>query len=95
MTTKQKPKNPYVRLVEDLQGLVRKILSPHRRQMFTFDVNALNHPWALAAIFQRTHAAQQLGYTVEVIADSNTLKFQYVQRPSESDIPYNVKYPNF
>lgn len=85
---KAKPITPYQRLMDDFREYARKVNYPKRVAMFLLPKDKLSQAWKLEDVWERTKAAEQLGYDVTVRADDDGLHFGYVcKRP---DTPWNV-----
>ena len=78
-------KNPYQRLLEKAMEFARKVKYAHRITMWTYPKSKLSDSWKLSDLFERTYAADQLGYDVQIIAKDEGLIVRYVKRV---EIPY-------
>lgn len=82
--------SPYTRLLNDAKNFIYKIHNPSRIFMWRYPKDKLGERWTLTDLYERTKAAEQLGYDVIVIAEDNGLTIQY--RKMMPEIPYNFKY---
>ncbi len=76
--------NPYTRLIERCSVWSVKVRCPKIRAMFTF-TNAEHGPgnYSLYEVFQRTAAADQLGFDVRLRVRGKDLITEYVERAPE------------
>lgn len=65
-----------------------RVVYPKVKPMFFFPKKRLNEAWSLAEVYERTSAANQLGYDVYLSADEDGLRFKYVEKRPER-IPSN------
>lgn len=72
-----KPKNPYQRLLDDIKEWCRKVKYRHEKTMWLYPKNRLDEGWALRDLYERTQAAQQLGYDVQIVATDEGLSVRY------------------
>lgn len=82
--------NPYCRLLKDIRKFVNDLRFRHTKSMWRYPMNKLNNTWSLKDLYERTKAAEQLGYKVELIADDDGLNVMYVKEIP--DIPYDWKH---
>ena len=80
--------NPYQRLLEISRRFSSQILNPIKKAMFFYDYKRLAEGWDLNSVYQRTKAAEQIGFEVIVEAHDNGLQFYYRKKP---DIPWELK----
>lgn len=75
----EKRENPYQRLKRLAQGWRDKVV--HRRTVFMFRyTEAKTGSYRLVDLLERTKAAEQLGYEVEVKAVGDALDVYYVEK---------------
>jgi hypothetical protein len=77
---KEKPVTPYARLLEKVNDFASKVAYPRRVAMFWYAKAKLGDGWSLTDLYERTKAADQLGYDVVLLAKDDGLHVQYVQR---------------
>lgn len=90
--TKPKPITPYERLRSEAAQWAFNVANPIRRRMYTFQTAEIDRGdgWKLCDVKQRVQAADQLGWNVEIVVDTNgDLVFRYVQRPP--DAPWSIR----
>jgi len=76
--------NPYTRLLEKCSVWSVKVRCPKTRRMFTFaNVEHGSGRYSLNDVFQRTAAADQLGFDVRLRVSGKDLVAEYVERPPE------------
>lgn len=87
-----KRKNPYQRLLEDFQLFANSVKYPRRLSMFWFSRPDLiaGKSWSLREVYERTQAANTLGYDVVIVADKDGLTIQYRKRPDRP--PYQIDF---
>lgn len=85
MTTKRI--NPYQRLLEEIRSYIRKVKYRHTKTMWIYPKKVLTDGWDLGFLYQRTAAAEQLGYDVQLKATEEGLVVQYVKKIPEP--PYS------
>ncbi len=81
---KTKPKTPYQRLLDDAQDFARKVKYRHTVKMWHYPKDDLGKAWALTELYQRTAAAEQLGYDVVLEAMTDGLVVRYVKQVPEA-----------
>lgn len=81
-----KKKNPYQRLLEDIKEWCLNVRSRHEVIMWLYPKNRLNEGWTLHELYERTRAAEQLGYEIYVTADDRGLHVLY--RKKLPTVPY-------
>ena len=57
-----------------------KIICRDTRGMFLYPKNRLKEGWSLTDVYERTTAAQELGWTVILRADADGLHVDYAQK---------------
>lgn len=67
-------------LSEDANGLYNKILCRKTRGMFSYPKKDLRGSWSLDDVYQRTMAAQALGWNVVLRADDDGLHVDYAEK---------------
>ena len=72
--------NPYTRLQKVASEFATKVFTRRQVGMFTIPKEKLNDTYSMRETYERTHAAQQLGYIVELVADGQGLRIVYVER---------------
>lgn len=88
MTTKAKRKNPYQMLFDKIIDFCSKVKYRHKVCMFNYDKpeEGSEFSFDLQDLYERTRAADQLGYEVRMeVNDSDNLCAYYVKKV---DIPY-------
>jgi hypothetical protein len=80
--------NPYVALRDKCARWARDVLYPRRVEMFTYPRNKLQIGWNLVELYERTRAADQLGYDVVLSTTTETLVVTYRKRPPTP--PYEI-----
>ena len=78
---KQKPKTPYQHLIEKCKTWAFSVVYPRRTIMFVIPKARLSEAWTLADVYERTKAADQLGYDVVLVAADRGLEMFYRKRP--------------
>jgi len=75
-------KNPYVMLLEEVKDWARKLKYRHTISMFFWSLENLKpeKAWRLDDVYQRTLAAQALGYEVVVEADEKGMTMKYKKK---------------
>lgn len=82
--------NPYTRLLSQIKEYVHKVKHRRRKIMWRYPKNKLNDTWSLKDLYERTKAAEQLGYEVKLIASDDGLEVFYQKEIPE--IPNGWKY---
>lgn len=77
-----KREGPYNRLVRIARQHLFNLAHRRRRDMFAG--LALGQTWNLDDVYERTKAADQLGWDVAVVAKDSKVFFQYVERGPEA-----------
>lgn len=75
------PQTPYQRLLERGQSFYSQVLYPDTRHVWTYP--KIGH-WELANLYERTAAANTLGYDTKLFATDKGLEVKFVKRP---DLP--------
>lgn len=83
------PENPYNRLKERFREYVEDCEYRHTRTMFTLTKNVLSGPLNLTDVYERTMAADQLGYDVVLSCNKDGMTIQYKKKIP--DIPWEVR----
>ena len=74
--------NPYQRLLNEVIKFMRELKYRHTHVMWRYPMNKLNDTWSLKDLYERTKAAEQLGYEVKLIAKDDGLVVMF-----EKNIP--------
>lgn len=79
---KIKRTNPYTALLEEINAWVRKLKYRHTVSMFYWSLENLEPEkvWRLDDVYQRTLAAQSLGYEVVIEADEKGMAMKYKKK---------------
>ena len=78
---RQKPINPYTRLLMDIRAFCGELkYRPTKTMFFIKKADLRGSSYSLDDIYERTRAAEQLGYEVHVIAEDDGLRFNYVKK---------------
>lgn len=83
---KEKPVNPYQRLLKEVKQWAFKAKHRHVVSMFMYPKARLAEGWSMVDAYERTKAAEQLGYDVRLVAADDGLRVQYIKRVP--DLPY-------
>lgn len=83
--------NPYTRLKNELRTWCSAVVCPKRRTMWLYPKNRLHEGWPLKDLWERTMAAQQIGYEVLLTAGDDGLTVTYVEK-RPTDLPYGIRY---
>ena len=81
---KKKPITPYQRLLDDFRLYISSVECPVvLKTMFFYKKSDLdNHDaWMMDEVYERTIAAEQLGYDVIIRADNDGLRIMYRTKP--------------
>lgn len=73
-------------LMDDIVFFCRRIRFRDETPMFHYPIDKINVGWNLTDLYERTMAADQLGYDVIIKASSNGLEVKYVKKLPE--VPY-------
>ena len=79
---------PYQRLLDLFREYLSKVEYPTRMVMWIYPKDDLGKSWSLDDLYQRTLAAEQLGFNVVLRAEKDGLKVEYRKKPPER--PYNI-----
>lgn len=81
MKMKQKPITPYARLLDEFKAFCDAIDYRSRITMFFFKKSSLKEGgWSMSEVYERTRAADTLGYDVVIEAADDGLRFKYVKK---------------
>lgn len=72
--------SPYERLRRKFAEFASKVEHPRRRAMWCYPKDKLDSGWALSKLYERTKAAEQIGYDVQLVATDDELQVQYVEK---------------
>ena len=87
MSIRPKPKTPYQHLLEDVKKWAFGVVYPKRTTMFFYKKDSLRAgSWVLWDVYERTKAADTLGYDVKITAEEDGLYMRYVKRPDLAPI---------
>lgn len=87
---KQKPITPYARLLETCRRWANSARYPIRKPMFTYaNASETDRSFTIADLYQRTAAADQLGYDVLVQCEGKNLVVTYRARVPE--LPWELR----
>ena len=80
--------NPYRRLQQIAMEYASQVDWPEKKAMFLIPIAKVRNQTAFSFldIYERTKAAEQLGYRVVIEARDDGLSFQYIKKPPK--IPY-------
>ncbi len=67
-------------LRETANEFFNKVVNRDVRGMFLYPKNRLKEAWALTDVYERTLAAQELGWTVVIRADQDGLHVDYAKK---------------
>ena len=79
---------PYQRLLQSFREFVDKCQFRHRKTMWHYPKARLHEGWKLSDLWERTAAAEQLDYDVQLLAKEDGLHVQYVKKIP--DRPWNI-----
>lgn len=82
-----KTKNPYLRLLDDIKDWCHRVKYRHEKDMRSYPKSKLAEGWRLDDLYERTKAAEQLGYDVQLVAHDNGLTVRYKKKVP--DVPYS------
>lgn len=80
---KKKPVNPYTELRTRFERYKCAVKFPERIVMFSIAFDKLRGSYRFDDIYERTHAADALGWDVRLRAGTDGLRFEYIRRPKE------------
>lgn len=83
--------NPYQRLANEFLEWAYKVTGPKRKSMWFYPLGRLNEGWKLYDLYERTAAAEQLGFDVILKADDKGLHVEYVEKRPEKP-PYHLRW---
>lgn len=86
---KQKPITPYQRLLADAQKFALAVNIRTRKLMWFYPKEKLGASWSLKNLAERTAAAEQLGYDVQLVNKDDGLHVYYVKKLP--DRPWSFK----
>lgn len=78
---KTKPITPYQRLLSEIRKYCFEVKHPHTVTMWHYPKAKLGEGWSLTDLYERTKAAEQLGYSVQLQALDIGLSVRYVKNP--------------
>ena len=82
--------SPYTRLKKIALEWAVEALYPSTRTMWCYPKNRLQtESWCLTTLYERTAAAEQLGYDVKLKATDNGLEVRYVKKVPE--LPWELQ----
>lgn len=81
--------NPYRRLQSVAQAWAYRVIHPRTVFMWRYPKEKLSASWKLDDLWERTMAAQQLGYSVRIQATSEGLIVEYVEQAAGS-VPWEI-----
>lgn len=82
--------NPYQALMEEIKKFCHKVMYPKTKPMWTYPKKDLNTTWNIKDLYERTAAAEQLGWDVILKATDNGLEVKYQEKRPE--VSYKWKY---
>ena len=82
-------KNPYQILMEDIKSFCEKVRFRKETVMWEYPKGRLDEGWTLGALYERTVAAEQLGFEVVILAKDGALSVRY--RKKVPDVPYKFR----
>lgn len=85
---KQKPINPYTTLKNKFNKYITKCICRKTVQMWKYPKDKLDEVWDLQQLWERTSAAEQLGFDVQLKATDTGLHVEYVAKLP--DRPWDV-----
>ena len=80
--------NNYTRLKERAAAWAKTVMRPQERMMWRYPKEKLTGCWRLDCLAERTAAASQLGYRVELRNTDTGLEVWYVSKPDVC--PYEI-----
>ena len=90
MAMREKPVNPYSRLLGEFKAFLSSVRFPTRRLMAWWEKDSCKDMDG-RIVYERAIAAQSLGMRVEVKADEKGLHFYYVSLPKEDELPWSLR----
>lgn len=88
---KTKPVTPYQRLLDDVTRYLSTVRFPTRKSLWTYPKAKIREGFRLDDLYERTAAADLLGYDTVLKATDEGLVVQLRQRPDESKLPWALK----
>lgn len=90
---KTKPVNPYDRLLGDVRRYLSDVRSPTRKRLWVYPKEELNKRavFALLDLWERTAAADLLGFDTALKSTDEGLVVEFRKRPDESKLPWSLK----
>jgi len=76
--------NPYIALLTDIKEYCWKVMYPKTIDMWHYPKKRLDEGWTLADLYERTAAAEQLGYDVILKATDEGLEVKYQTKRPET-----------
>jgi hypothetical protein len=86
---KTKPVTPYARLLKQFIKYCDYVEYRDNRKMFLFKRDELLKGYSLSDVYERTRAADQLGFDVILRTDADGLHVEYIRRIPKR--PWNVR----
>lgn len=77
---KTKPITPYQHLLDEIKAWAFKVTNRHTVAMWHYPKARLTDGWSVLDLYERTKAAEQLGYDVVLKSKDDGLHVQYVKR---------------
>lgn len=88
MTTKAKKKNPYQMLLDRIREFISDVRYRHKVSMWHYEKKFIEEEeHDLEDLYERTAAAEQLGYEVHLEAKEGGLFVYYVKNPPFDEMP--------
>jgi hypothetical protein len=75
-----KPVTPYARLLQSFKEYARAVEYRQRVTMWLYPMEKLSERWNLLDLYERTKAAEQLGYDVLVSAEDEGIVVRYIKK---------------
>lgn len=75
------PRTPYQLLLEEGQRFRLQVEYPRTYGVWTYPKDKLSEKWTLADLYERTAAANTLGYDTKLVATDKGLEVKFVKRP--------------
>lgn len=75
-----KPVNPYTSLLRKVKDFAVKVKYPFTKLLWVYPKDKMNLSWNLTDLYERTHAANTLGWDVVVVAFEGSLRVEYRKR---------------
>lgn len=77
---KRKVATPYARLLKEITEFCSELRFRHEATMCSVPKSRLGESFSLNDVWERTMAAEQLGYEVHLVADDSGLRFRYKKK---------------